>query len=265
MKISVIIPVYNAERYIGRCIDSVKAQTYKDWECIVINDGSTDGTAEELSKLTVGDGRFKVVTFKKNGGIPNARNRGIAASKGDALFFVDDDDWLDNDALAHVVDVAGAFPSAGRIFTQPYTFFESNGQSHVWSVRPLGVHKADSLHLFKDRTCDVGHCTGCLYVKKNIPCEIRFPKKVKIFDDMIFNMGLIFSGIETVITGRIPYHYTRRKDSFSASYLFNEQDAEDARKALADLAKEFHPSRAVYERCWQFMENTVNGKLNQLK
>ncbi len=259
MKISVIIPTFNAERYIGRCIDSVKAQTHEDWECIVVDDGSTDGTAAELLKLTDGDGRFKVEHREKNEGVAAARNRGIAKAKGDALFFLDADDWLDADALAIAADEASAFPKAGRIFMQPNVFHEGSKQSRVWSVRPLGLHKADSLHLFKDATCDVGHCTGSLYVLKNLPNRPRFPKGVRVYEDMLFNMGLIFAGVSTVIIGRIPYHYTKRDGSLVSSEL-TEKDEKDVRRAFVNLTTKFHPSREIHERCQRFMDKTLERR-----
>lgn len=91
--ISVIMPVYNVEKYLPRCIDSVLNQTFQDWELICVNDGSPDGSAAILSEYANRDPRIKIVT-KKNGGLSDARNAGMAVATGDYILYVDSDDFI---------------------------------------------------------------------------------------------------------------------------------------------------------------------------
>ena len=91
--ISVIMPVYNVEKYLPRCIDSVLNQTFQDWELICVNDGSPDGSAAILSEYANRDARIKIVT-KKNGGLSDARNAGMAVATGDYILYVDSDDFI---------------------------------------------------------------------------------------------------------------------------------------------------------------------------
>lgn len=91
--ISVIMPVYNVEKYLPRCIDSVLNQTFHDWELICVNDGSPDGSAAILSEYANRDPRIKIVT-KKNGGLSDARNAGMAVATGDYILYVDSDDFI---------------------------------------------------------------------------------------------------------------------------------------------------------------------------
>lgn len=91
--ISVIIPVYNVERYLRRCLDSVLQQTYTDWEAICVNDGSPDNSDAILSEYALRDNRIKVVT-KDNGGLSDARNVGLAHSTGAYIMFLDSDDLI---------------------------------------------------------------------------------------------------------------------------------------------------------------------------
>lgn len=100
--ISIIIPIYNAERYLCECIDSIIDQSYKNWEIIAINDGSTDKSAEILQNYSNRDSRIKVTT-KHNEGVSIARNVGIEAATGDLIYFVDSDDVLYPDALLILV------------------------------------------------------------------------------------------------------------------------------------------------------------------
>lgn len=98
MMFSIIIPVYNVEFYLRECLDSVIAQTYPGWEAICVNDGSTDGSALILNEYAARDSRLKVIT-QPNGGLSAARNAGVDAAKGEYLFFLDSDDWLEKNAL----------------------------------------------------------------------------------------------------------------------------------------------------------------------
>ena len=91
--VSVIIPVYNVERYLARCLDSVIAQTYRDIEIICVNDGSTDGSAAILDDYARRDSRIRIVT-QPNGGLSAARNSGLEIFRGDWVVFVDSDDWI---------------------------------------------------------------------------------------------------------------------------------------------------------------------------
>lgn len=98
MLFSIIIPVYNVEKYLFDCLDSVRNQTFSDWEAICVDDGSTDDSAIVLEAYAEKDGRMKVVT-QANGGLSAARNAGLRQAKGDYVLFLDSDDWLERDAL----------------------------------------------------------------------------------------------------------------------------------------------------------------------
>lgn len=94
--ISVIIPVYNAENYVGRCIESVQSQTYNDWQMILVDDGSKDKSLEICQKYAALDKRIHVI-HQENQGPGIARNTGIAAAKGEYIVFVDSDDYIEKD------------------------------------------------------------------------------------------------------------------------------------------------------------------------
>ena len=254
--ISVIMPVYNVRRYLGYCIRSIKTQSFRDWECICVDDGSTDGCAEILDETAGRDERFTVV-HQENRGLPAARNAGIARAQGDALFFVDSDDWLERDALSFLLAQSERFPSVGRIVGLDVVH-RVNGSCSLWTIDPSGIHKPDGRHLFSGPDCDVGHATACLYVRRNIPCELEFPK-VAIFEDMIFNMGLIFAGVTTLVTRKPIYHYIMHQDSLVHRSV-SKKEAEGMRRALYGLADRFNPDPAVFARCRRFLNNALKGK-----
>ena len=95
-KINIIVPVYNVEKYIRRCLDSIAAQTFTDWECILVDDGSPDGSGAICDEYARKYARIKVI-HKENGGVSSARNIALGRISGKWLAFVDSDDWIDLD------------------------------------------------------------------------------------------------------------------------------------------------------------------------
>lgn len=103
LKVSLILPVYNGEKYIGRCVDSILSQSFCDWELIIVDDGSFDATAAICDEYARKEPRIRI-HHKKNGGVSAARNTGISIAKGDWIGFVDADDWLSPDALETIAE-----------------------------------------------------------------------------------------------------------------------------------------------------------------
>lgn len=115
--ISVIVPVYKSEKYLDRCVQSILSQTYQDFELILVDDGSPDGSPILCDKWAEKDSRVHVI-HKKNGGASSARNAGLAIAKGKWVFFSDSDDWIDNKALEtlyRMVNEYGVSMAIGRI------------------------------------------------------------------------------------------------------------------------------------------------------
>ncbi len=103
LKITVIIPVYQAEKYLAECVQSVREQSYEALEIILVDDGSRDASPRMCDEYAISDARIKVI-HKQNGGLSSARNAGIAAATGDYVLFLDSDDfWNDRDAISRIV------------------------------------------------------------------------------------------------------------------------------------------------------------------
>lgn len=103
MLFSIIIPVYNVDRYIQACLDSVLGQTFSDWEAICVNDGSSDRSGAILEENAAKDNRIRIIN-QSNAGTATARNTGLRAAQGDYIFFLDSDDWLEPDSLRILAD-----------------------------------------------------------------------------------------------------------------------------------------------------------------
>jgi len=108
VKVSVIVCVYNAEQYIGRCISSILSQTYKNYDLIVVNDGSTDKSIKICRELCAGSDNYTIFE-KENGGLVSARKLGVSNAKGEYICCVDADDWIESDYLQHLVDYQGQY------------------------------------------------------------------------------------------------------------------------------------------------------------
>ena len=99
--VSIIVPVYNVEKYIEKCLNSLFGQTYRELDIILVDDGSTDKSGELCDRLAKMDKRVRVI-HKKNGGLSDARNRGIDAAKGRYITFIDSDDYVSGNYIWHL-------------------------------------------------------------------------------------------------------------------------------------------------------------------
>ena len=94
--VSIVIPVYNGEKYLRKCLDSIIGQTYQAWELLLIDDGSSDSSGDICDEYAAKNEKIKVL-HKENGGQASARNTGLTMAQGEYVSFVDCDDWLDSD------------------------------------------------------------------------------------------------------------------------------------------------------------------------
>ena len=97
-KVSIIVPVYKVENYLSQCLDSILEQTFTDWECILVDDGSPDHSGAICDEYAQKDARFRVI-HKENGGVSSSRNVGLDVAQGYYIYFIDSDDYVENDAL----------------------------------------------------------------------------------------------------------------------------------------------------------------------
>lgn len=120
--ISVVIPVYNVEKYLTECVDSVLAQSYTDWEIILVDDGATDSSGAICDKYVANDPRIRVI-HQKNGGLSAARNTGLKAARREYVYFLDSDDYIEPHALEQLMDTARR-EHADAVFFDGYVFFD---------------------------------------------------------------------------------------------------------------------------------------------
>ena len=200
MRLSVIIPVYNAERYLRRCLDSVLAQTLREFEVICVDDGSTDGSAAILAEYAAKDTRVRVRT-QENRGQGAARNRGLEVARGDSLCFVDADDALaDVDALSSLVAEMDA-RNLQLLMYDAVTRFEDGADAG--SV-PIGNYRrrrtyppfvaGSEMFVSMNRHGEFS-VSPCLYLVGRdalVTSGVRFAEGV-LHEDDVFTLSLLFS------------------------------------------------------------------------
>ena len=133
--ISVIVPVYNVEKYLRQCLDSIVAQTYRDLEIILVDDGSIDASGAICDEYAVRDSRIKVV-HQPNRGLSSARNTGLDLVSGEYTFFIDSDDWIHEKALERLL-LAQAKTNADLVLCNYQRVDEAGNAINNVSQRPL--------------------------------------------------------------------------------------------------------------------------------
>ncbi len=143
-RVSIIVPVYNVEEYLPRCLNSILAQTILEWECICVNDGSPDSCGAILDEYAAKDSRF-VVIHQQNGGTASARNAGLKAARGEYIGFVDPDDWIEADAYKTAVEAA---ESSSADIVQWNFVKDFSHKSYTPAPAPEGYYSADDPKYF---------------------------------------------------------------------------------------------------------------------
>ena len=182
--VSVIIPVYNSEATICRCLDSLINQTYDIFEIICVNDSSTDGSLSILREYEVRDSRIMVINHKENINAGGARNSGIKASKGHYICFVDNDDWLNNKALELLIN-ASDNGNADLVASDWITYYSETKQI---VNKNLIQDIIDDNEIILNHVCHHGfRMLGCLWKTKIIKDhKLFFPERIFYEDNAIF-------------------------------------------------------------------------------
>lgn len=208
--VSIIVPVYNVESYLKRCIDSILAQTCSDIEIILVDDGSTDASPRICDEYADKDSRIEVI-HKKNGGQSEARNRGLDICKGDYISFVDSDDWVEPAYIEELlklitkedVDIAICELKRTKFFeekNEPQKI-DSRCYTSADAIRRLFVQKEVSF---------IGPV--CKIYKRRLFNTVRFP--VGKFHEDEFVTHVLFSHAKKIVyTSAILYYYYQRADS----------------------------------------------------
>ncbi len=246
-RVSIVVPVYNAERYLNRCIGSILAQTFADFELLLIDDGSTDRSGQVCDEYAQKDSRIRVF-HTPNKGVSAARNLGIGEASANWITFIDSDDWVECGFIDSLME---RLPTKGIVIQRMVC--DTNN--------PSGSTKASSLYFsqYKDaiikkeqipdsivkfKLLNDGYIMAKLYDKRLITNNnIKFCEDLDLFEDLIFLRTYLCSANEIIICHNHNYHYTRQS---SISLSHKKHYAEEYLRAAEILIDIFGKLASIY-------------------
>lgn len=231
---SLILPVYNVEKYVKRCVNSLLRQEYTDYEIILVDDGSTDSSGSICDKLA--DKNNNIFAYhKENGGLSDARNYGMDRAKGNYILFIDSDDWVDEKLLISLHNHL----NKSNVDILKFGFQkmqEGNYKNTFFSYFNIGVYDRRQieetilpytigpkrLFCYEQNACKSvwSHVYSLNFLREN---NIRFVSEREILnEDYLFNLHTLFYAKSLEVTHYILYYYDYREGSLSKRYITNE-------------------------------------------
>lgn len=215
-KISIIIPVYNVEKYLSKCLDSVINQTYKDIEIICINDGSTDNSFGILEDYAQKDIRIKIIN-KKNEGVSIARNIGINQSNGEYIIFLDSDDWIESNTCELSIDCIKKHDADICCFGIN-EIVKDNINIREWESPAL---KKEILQLEDKKILMVNACGKLFKRSFLLNNNISFPEMIKTGEDAIFNLTCLCNNAKYITLNERLYNYLCDRNDSATNNIKN--------------------------------------------
>ena len=241
--ISIIIPVYNVEKYLDQCLESVINLSYADFECILINDGSTDNSGNICNNWAKKDSRFRVI-HQENLGVSSARNKGIDNAKGEYIYFLDGDDTCCNDIFSNIFSNISTYD----LYLGEYSFvnnYTTYTKEHTENID----NENYALSFLKE---DIKACIGSFYVKKNILIEnhIKFSSQFKYGEDLEFILKIILCSKTILVENKFYVKYIQHSNSAMQKITLDRYDVFFSRIQLIEFAKlqhNFQVAEYLYE------------------
>lgn len=243
--VSIVVPIYRIERYIGLCIESLIRQSYRNIEIILVNDGSDDRCPAICDLYSKKDNRIKVI-HKQNGGLVSARKAGVAASHGDYIGYVDGDDWVEAEFIERMM--TDALENDADVVCASFTRDLYDKSALILNKYPTGVYRGDSLDSLKQKMLSDGdfYLLGITtYVwnklfKRDVlfDNQMSVDERITIGEDAAVTYPAIMCSSCVCVTDCTLYHYRQREDSMLKSGEGFRKEKEHLR-ALSDYMLDF--------------------------
>ena len=229
-KVSVIIPVYNVEKYLRKCLDSVCAQTLEDIEIICVNDCSPDDSIEILKEYASKDNRIKIIDFKENRGVAVARNEAIKIATGEYIGFVDSDDWIDLDFYEKLYKKAKE--DNVDLVVGNHITVQNNQNSKLIDI----VNKVKKNKIYFNGLFYLGLYKNEILKKY----DIKFLENVIYGEDRLFPILAVYYANKVETVADTYYYYFKRDFSASSKYYNNKQALNDFLVSTNEIIKQFN-------------------------
>ena len=235
--ISVIVPVYNVENYLDKCVQSIMAQTYREFELILVDDGSPDRCPQLCDAYPQMDRRVSVI-HKANGGLSDARNVGVDQAKGEYVTFIDSDDFVSHDYLETLWNLLIKY-NADIAVSGICTFNEDKKINGLKKKQEYCYDPTEALeHMLYQNTLDTSACAMLLPMQ--IVCDNPFP--VGKYHEDEFTTYKYYSSVKTVaVTTRSQYFYCQRTGSIMHTFSKANMDELDAADNLVEFCEKNYP------------------------
>lgn len=210
-KVSVIIPAYNAQRYLERCLDSFVNQTFKDFEVYVVDDGSSDQTGQIADSFAEKDSRFRII-HQNNNGVAAARQAGLNSVSGEFVIHADSDDWVDSDMLEVLYQTAKQ-EQADMVICDMLIVHPGNIIEH----RIQKPHSLDSIQVMGEMLFDLNGslCNKLIRLSKLREFDINFIPGMNCAEDQYMTLRLLAHNIKVTYVARPFYHYDHTQNESS--------------------------------------------------
>ena len=246
-KISIIVPVYNVERYLRQCIDSILAQTYTDFELLLIDDGSPDNSGNICDEYAKKDPRIRVF-HKPNGGVSTARNMGIDNAKGEYISFIDADDYVEPNFLEEMLNAMNRYNAdlvccgvwVGVKADGSYVSIRSTASDKVFNRKEglIEMFAMDSFHVWP-----YNKLYKASIIKGN---GLKFPVGIRYSEDQVFVTRYIMLCFKVVYISKVLYHYVwnetsaSKKEALESTFNYCYLDMLKANEMIAASIKTLH-------------------------
>lgn len=243
--VSIIVPVYNAEKYLHKCIDSILAQTYTDFELLLIDDGSKDKSSAICDEYAVKDARVRVF-HKENGGVSKARNWGLDNAKGEWITFVDADDWVHEDFLKNRIALA-LYDNADIIYCDIEYVYDNQRVYGKMAEQVEGKAETVNSWILSRTTY-----SPIILAKKSIfdKYKLRYIEGLRFGEDFNLIIKLVMYADKVVHVNEALYYYNKLNENSAMTKLHLYRD--DLQIVYTDLVESFR-KEGIYNLCIEML------------
>lgn len=244
---SIIVPIYNAEKWLQDAVDSVTSQSVSDWELLLVDDGSTDNSKDIVASLVASDSRIKAI-FNENHGVSAARNQGLQEAKGNYIVFLDADDMLAENALSIYSDIIAKHPETEVIKTSHYVKNHDNLFETRFAKERIGCEdKMLDGALFLEKVawyhCVIyAYCYKASLLRDN---KLQFLEEVSYLEDGAFIVTVLRNAKHCYYSPECTYIYRYQESLASLSNSVNTTKAKGFFRALASFKKDLAASNSA--------------------